>query len=149
MEEQVQISFKLNSISSEFTTLNIQNENVMSISSDILRFQFKINVELNLHDEIINVIPFVRYKCKDIEILKSEALFSFDVPGLKSNTLYVKETGEIQQKADIIPTLVSASFSSMRGIIYSATKDSILKNYPLPLVGMDSLLQKIGISVVE
>jgi len=149
MEEQVQISFKLNSIGNESTTFNIQNEDIKIISHENIRFQFKVNVELNLHDETITVIPFVRYKCKETEILKSEAQFSFDVPGLKGNTSYDRETGEIQQKADIIPALVSASFSSMRGIIYSSTKDSVLSYYPLPLVEMDALLQKIGISVVE
>ena len=149
MEEKTPISFRLNSILDESTSIKITKDITNQLSLETLRFQFKVNVELDLHNDKVSVTPFVRYKCKETEILSSSATFIYDIPGLKNNTDYDKTSGEINQQADIIPTLVSASFSSMRGIIFYATKNNILNSYPLPLVGLDSLLHKLGISVIE
>lgn len=149
MEEQVQISFRLVTIKNEKNHINISEAIQKELDPETLRFQFKVNVELNLTDETITVIPMVRYKCKETEILNSESTFIYNVPGLKANTSFSSETGEIKQKADIIPTLVSASFSSLRGIIYLAAKGTPIQGYPVPLVGMDNLISKIGISVIE
>lgn len=149
MEEQIQISFKLDTIKDEINHINISEATQKDLCPETLRFQFKVNVELNLTDETITVIPMVRYKCKEKEILNSESTFVYNVPGLKANTSFSSETGEIKQKADIIPTLVSASFSSLRGIIYSATKGTPIQGYPVPLVSMDNLISKIGVSIIE
>lgn len=149
MEEQVQISFRLDSITNESVNINATDNVLKDMDPETIRFQYRVNVELNLSKETITVTPDVRYKCREVTILTSEAQFVYSVPGLKANTLYNSETGEIKQKADIIPTLASASFSSLRGMIHFATKETPVNEYPVPLVGIDSLIQKIGISVVE
>ena len=149
MEEQIQIKFRLGSISEDSVKISLLQSCNDKLCPESIRFQFKVDVALDLEGETIMVVPHVRYKLNESTILQAEASFKYEVLGLKNNTSFDEDTGEIKQKADIIPTLVSASFSSLRGIIYSATKDSPLEKYPVPLVGIPALIQKIGVSVVK
>jgi len=149
MEEQIQIRFKLDLISKEYIKVEIPQNIPIDLSSDDIRFQFKVDVVFNLREDTISVTPFVRYKLKDSDILNANASFEYKVPELKSITSFNKDTGEIKQKADIVPTLVSASFSSLRGIVYFATKGGPLERYPVPLVGISVLVQNLGVSIIE
>ena len=50
---------------------------------------------------------------------------------------------------DIVPTLVGASYSTLRGIVYKETKNGPLEKYPMPLMPMNVLVEKCVFSVEE
>ena len=52
-------------------------------------------------------------------------------------------------KVNIFPTLLSAAYSSLRGIVYARTLATPLEKYPIPIIDINTLLSKNGISIVE
>lgn len=149
MEDPKNIKFRLLSITNEKTTSSLEGKVFSSITEGALQFQYKIKTVFKLTENTITVIPSIRYLLGDTALLESCAEFNFAVVSLDAVMDVDKENKKLSMKVNIIPTLLSSAYSSLRGIVYARTLATPLEKYPVPMVDIDTLLSKNGISILE
>jgi hypothetical protein len=82
-------------------------------------------------------------------LFESCAEFVYSVLSLDAVMDVDKENKKLNMKVNIIPTLLGAAYSSLRGIVYARTLETPLEKYPIPMIDLNTLLSKNGISVIE
>ena len=149
MEEQTNIKYRIVSINNEKTVTIPEDIDVSGLAEESLQFQYKIGSVVKLSDNIITVIPSVRYVYGGSVVFESSAEFIYSVFSLEAVMDVDRENKKLNMKVDLFPTLLSAAFNSLRGIVYARTLGTPLEKYPVPLVDINALLSKNGISVEE
>ena len=119
MENKANIRYKINSITEEHFTLNIDKINAFDINEESLRFQYKIETLIKMSENLILVTPSIRFILGETTILEVSATISYDVQTLDEAFSVDKENHKINIKADILPSFVGASYSTLRGIVYA------------------------------
>ena len=82
-------------------------------------------------------------------LFESSAEFNYSVLSLDTVMDVDKENKKLNMKVNIFPALLGAAYSSLRGIVYARTLTTPLEKYPLPMIDINTLLSKNGISVME
>lgn len=149
MENIVNIRFKLASIEQEKLTLNIQDIDVAKFDDNQLKFQYKIETLVQISKNTILVKPSIRYLYKETRLLELTVVLSFSIDNLSAVIEVDKENQTINTKADILPTLVSTAYSTLRGIVYARSSEIFLSKYPVPMIEVATLVQKNGITVED
>ena len=149
MEEKVNIKFRLVSIDSEQYTPKFEGIEFDSIPEERLKFQYKIDTEIQMSKGRILVIPSIRYSYEERELLAASAIFTYSVFNLANAIAVDKENQRINVNADLFPSLVGAAYSTLRGIVYARTIGTPLAKYPLPMIEVKTLVEKNGISVED
>ncbi len=149
MEDPNNIKFRLVSISNEKTTAIPEDSNLASISEESLQFQYKIGTIIKFAENTITVIPSIRYMFEGAVLFESSAEFNYSVLSLDAVMDVDKENKKLNMKVNIFPTLLGAAYSSLRGIVYARTLATSLEKYPIPMIDIDTLISKNGISVME
>lgn len=149
MDTKANIKYRILSISEEKFTLNIDKINVSDLNEESLRFQYKIETLIKMSENLIHITPSIRFILGDTTILEVSATVSFDVQTLDIAFSVDKENHKINIKADILPSFVGASYSTLRGIVHAKTADTPLAQYPIPMIEMQTLMNKNAISVED
>ena len=149
MEDPNNIKFKLVSISNEKTTTIPGDVDLASISEESLQFQYKIGTIIKFAENTITVVPSIRYMFEGAVLFESSAEFNYSVLSLDTVMDVDKENKKLNMKVNIFPALLGAAYSSLRGIVYARTLTTPLEKYPLPMIDINTLLSKNGISVME
>ena len=149
MEDPNNIKFRLVSISNEKTTTIPGDVNLASISEESLQFQYKIGTIIKFAENTITVVPSIRYMFEGAVLFESSAEFNYSVLSLDAVMDVDKENKKLNMKVNIFPALLGAAYSSLRGIVYARTLTTPLEKYPLPMIDINTLLSKNGISVTE
>lgn len=149
MEDPNNIKFRLVSISNEKTTTNPGDVDLASISEESLQFQYKIGTIIKFAENTITVVPSIRYMFEGAVLFESSAEFNYSVLSLDAVMDVDKENKKLNMKVNIFPALLGAAYSSLRGIVYARTLTTPLEKYPLPMIDINTLLSKNGISVTE
>lgn len=149
MEDPNNIKFRLVSISNEKTTTIPGDVNLASISEESLQFQYKIETIIKFAENTITVVPSIRYMFEGAVLFESSAEFNYSVLSLDAVMDVDKENKKLNMKVNIFPALLGAAYSSLRGIVYARTLTTPLEKYPLPMIDINTLLSKNGISVME
>lgn len=149
MEDPNNIKFRLVSISNEKTTTIPGDVNLASISEESLQFQYKIETIIKFAENTITVVPSIRYMFEGAVLFESSAEFNYSVLSLDAVMDVDKENKKLNMKVNIFPPLLGAAYSSLRGIVYARTLTTPLEKYPLPMIDINTLLSKNGISVME
>lgn len=149
METKTNIRYKIHSIAENCCILNIDKINVSDINEESLRFQYKIETLIKMSENIILVTPSIRFILGETTILEVSATISYDVQTLDEAFSVDKENHKINIKADILPLFVGASYSTLRGIVYSKTVGTPLAQYPIPMIEIPTLMNKNAISVED
>lgn len=149
MEDPNNIKFRLVSISNEKTTTIPGDVDLASISEESLQFQYKIGTIIKFAENTITVVPSIRYMFEGAVLFESSAEFNYSVLSLDTVMDVDKENKKLNMKVNIFPTLLGAAYSSLRGIVYARTLTTPLEKYPLPMIDINTLLSKNGISVTE
>ena len=149
MEDPNNIKFKLVSISNEKTTTIPGDVDFASISEESLQFQYKIGTIIKFAENTITVVPSIRYMFEGTVLFESSAEFNYSVLSLDAVMDVDKENKKLNMKVNIFPALLGAAYSSLRGIVYARTLTTPLEKYPLPMIDINTLLSKNGISVME
>jgi len=147
--EDPNIKFRLVSIVNEKTTTIPEGVDLSSISEESLQFQYKIGTVIKLAESTITVIPSIRYIFGDSVLFESCAEFIYSVLSLDAIMDVDKENKKLNMKVDIFPTILGEAYSSLRGIVYARTSATPLEKYPIPMIDINTLLSKNGISVLE
>ena len=148
MEDPNNIKFKLVSISNEKTTTIPGDVDLASISEESLQFQYKIGTIIKFAENTITVVPSIRYMFEGTVLFESSAEFNYSVLSLDAVMDVDKENKKLNMKVYIFPILLGAAYSSLRGIVYARTLTTPLEKYPLPMIDINTLLSKNGISVM-
>ena len=148
MEDPNNIKFKLVSISNEKTTTIPGDVNLASISEESLQFQYKIGTIIKFAENTITVVPSIRYMFEGTVLFESSAEFNYSVLSLDAVMDVDKDNKKLNMKVNIFPILLGAAYSSLRGIVYARTLTTPLEKYPLPMIDINTLLSKNGISVM-
>lgn len=149
MENIVNIRFKLASIEQEKLTLNIQDIDVAKFDDNQLKFQYKIETLVQISKNTILVKPSIRYLYEKTTLLELTVVLNFSIDNLSAVIEVDKENQTINTKADILPTFVSAAYSTLRGIVYARSSEIFLSKYPVPMIEVATLVQKNGITVED
>ena len=149
METKTNIRYKIHSIAENCCILNIDKINVSDINEESLRFQYKIETLIKMSENIILVTPSIRFILGDTTILEVSATISYDVQTLDEAFSVDKENHKINIKADILPSSVGASYSTLRGIVFAKTVGTHLAQYPIPMIEIPTLMNKNAISVED
>lgn len=149
MEDPNNIKFRLVSISNEKTTTIPGDVDLASISEESLQFQYKIGTIIKFAENTITVVPSVRYMFEGAVLFESSAEFNYSVLSLDAVMDVDKENKKLNMKVNIFPALLGAAYNSLRGIVYARTLTTPLEKYPLPMIDINTLLSKNGISVME
>ncbi len=149
MEDPNNIKFRLVSISNEKTSTIPGDVDLASISEESLQFQYKIGTIIKFAENTITVVPSIRYMFEGAVLFESSAEFNYSVLSLDAVMDVDKENKKLNMKVNIFPPLLGAAYSSLRGIVYARTLTTPLEKYPLPMIDINTLLSKNGISVME
>ena len=149
MEDSNNIKFRLVSIANEKTTTTSEGIDLSSISEESLQFQSKIGTVIKLAENTITVVPSIRYMFEGAVLFESSAEFNYSVLSLDAVMDVDKENKKLNMKVNVFPTLLGAAYSSLRGIVYARTLATPLEKYPIPMIDINTLLSKNGISVME
>lgn len=147
MEEPVNVKFKLASISNEHFSASPEKMEADTITEASLQFQYKIGTIIKLSENMITVVISVRYSVEGSLVFEAGADFNYSIIPLDTVLDVDKENHKITMKVDILPTLIGAAFSSLRGIVYVRTLSTPLEKYPVPMIDINTLLAKNGISL--
>ena len=148
METPNNIKFRLVSITDEQTQSIPDGIDRSAISEESLQFQYKIETVIKFAGNTITVVPHIRYMLEGAVLFESSAAFNYSVLPLDAVMDVDQENKKLNMKVNILPTLLSAAYSSLRGIVYARTWATPLEKYPIPILDIDMLLSKNGLSVI-
>lgn len=149
MEEKTNIRFRLVSIDNEVLNQNFGSGSIADINEQELKFQYKIGTVIKMSEDLIVVVPSIRYMYNNNVIFESSAEFVYSVQNLTAAIDVDKENKKINVKSNIFPSLLGGAYSTLRGMAFIRAKETPLALFPAPMVEVDTLLNRNGISVVD
>lgn len=149
METKNNIKYRIDSISQEEFSLNIEGVDLSKMNDNTLKFQYKMETLLKMNENIILVKPSARLLYNDSPVLTASVIVSYSVQTLEDAFSIDRDNQQINIKADILPAFIGAAYSTLRGIVYARTVDTPLATYPIPMIELQTLINKNAISVEE
>ena len=149
MEKEKPINIKLLTVEETRIVNNCGIKDLSSLSEDVLGFQFKVDAKVNSAKETITIDMAIRYRYENADLFLAGSKTIFVVNSLGEIITRDDSNNTITFSFDIVPTLVGASYSTLRGIVYKETKNGPLEKYPMPLMPMKVLVEKCSFSNEE
>ena len=145
----VNIKYKLSSIDIVKFEMNANDNTSLDISSDTLKFQYKIETLIKMSANVIGVKSSIRFTYNETTILEVSAIINYNVDSLQEVISVDKENHRLTSKADILPTFVATSYSTLRGIVHAKTTETPLSKYPIPMIEVQTLMNRNAICVED
>jgi hypothetical protein len=149
METKNNIKYRIDSINQEEFSLNIEGVDLSNMNDLTLKFQYKMETLLKMNEDLILVKPSVRLLYNDCPVLTASVIVSYSVQTLEDAFSIDRDNQQINIKTDILPAFIGAAYSTLRGIVYVRTVDTPLATYPIPMIELQTLINKNAISVEE
>ncbi len=149
MEKEKAINIKLLAVEETRIVNNCGGKDLSGLSEDVLGFQFKVDAKVNPAKEAITIDIAIRYRYENADLFLAGSKTLFIVNSLEDIITRDDSQNTITFSFDIVPTLVGASYSTLRGIVYKETKNGPLEKYPMPLMPMKVLVEKCSFSIEE
>lgn len=149
MGTSANIKYKLSSIEIVKFKMNASDNTLLDISSDSLKFQYKIETLIKISANIIGVKSSIRFTYNETTILEVSAIINYNIDSLQEVFSVDKENHKLTSKVDILPTFVATSYSTLRGIVYAKTAETPLSKYPIPMIEMQTLMNRNAICVED
>lgn len=146
--ESNNIKYRILSIHNVNCKNHFDGLDLSSLSDETIQFQFRIETVVKLSENIITITPGIRYLFNKAMIYEASAEFDFMVLSLHAIMELDADNSRLNMNADILPTLLAAAYSSLRGIVFTKTVSTPLEQYPIPLIDARDLQSKNGISVI-
>lgn len=133
MNSEIQISLEIASITEEgFTPVRIDcvpgkdAKNHMKVSTQIL-------TEVDSKNHLIKIHSAVKYQVQDVIVLSLAICVAYRVSPFNELISVDREKKQISFSADFIPTLLSTTYDTLRGVFYEKTKGTIMSDFSVPL----------------
>ena len=149
METKNNIKYRIDSINQEEFSLNIEGVDLSNMNDLTLKFQYKMETLLKMNEDLILVKPSVRLLYNESPVLTASVIVSYSVQTLDNAFSIDRDNQQINIKADILPSFIGAAYSTLRGIVYARTIDTPLATDPIPMIELQTLINKNAISVEE
>lgn len=149
MEKEKPINIKLLTVEETKKVNNCGGKDLSGLSEDALEFRFKVDSTVNLAKETMTVNMAIRYRYEGADLFQAESKTVFVVHSLGEIITRDDSNNTITFSFDIVPTLVGASYSTLRGIVYKETINGPLERYPMPLMPMKVLVEKCTFLIEE
>lgn len=149
MEDKTNVKFRLVSIEGETIKQDFSDNALKNIEEQSLKFQYKIRTVIKMSEDTIIVIPSIRYSYNEKVIFESSAEFVYSIRTLAAAIDVDKENKKINVKSNIFPSLLGAAYSTLRGMSFVRSQETPLSKFPAPMVEVDTLLNRNGISVID
>ena len=149
METKNNIKYRIDSINQEEFSLNIEGVDLSNMNDLTLKFQYKMETLLKMNEDLILVKPSDRLLYNESPVLTASVIVSYSVQTLEDAFSIDRDNQQINIKADILPAFIGAAYSTLRGIVYVRTVDTPLATYPIPMIELQTLINKNAISVEE
>ena len=91
----------------------------------------------------------VQFSVSTYTLLESSVVLNFSIDNLSAAIVVDKENQTINTKVDILPTFVSTAYDTLRGIVYVRSSEVFLSKYPTPMIKVETLVQKNGITIED
>ena len=147
MENIINVKFRIKSIEKEEYSTTIDGIDLSAMDESNLAFQYRISTEFNLTEDEIVVRPEIRYKYNQTQVFVGGADVVFYVQDLSSIVKIDSDKMQLDISVDILPTLLSAAYSTLRGLVHTQLIGTPLASFPIPLLEVNNLLTKNGLSV--
>lgn len=141
------VTYRMLSIDKEQLISNSDVFETAAFDEDKLKFQFKTDTVFRISEGEITVTPQIRYTYDGRQALTASAVFTYSIQQMDTVVSLDEGNHKIAVKADILPSLIGAAYSSLRGIVYARTDKTGLAKFPLPLIDSKTLVENSGISV--
>jgi len=113
-------------------------------NSDNLQIEFEFKIDTDISNDLFCIEIIARYIYKtnneQVKVLEMGSNNQFKVFDL-INLIDILPNDKITDKAGFLPTLISISISSLRGMLVIKTLGTVLADYPIPIVDPVSLIQ--------
>lgn len=149
MEKGKPINIRISSVEETRVENNCGVIDLARLTEDALVFQFKVSATINVAKETVAVFVSIRYRFENADLFQAGAKVVFEVSSLDEMVSHDKGNNTVTFSYDIIPTLVNASYGTLRGVVYKETKNTPLEKYPIPLMPMKVLVDKCVVAVEE
>lgn len=149
MEKKLNIRYSIETIEKAECSLKLDNIDLSKLNKDTLKFQYKISTHIKMKENFIYIKPEIRFLYENKVLLESSVTISYNVQTLSEVFSVDNENHKIDMKVNILPTFLGASYSTLRGIVYMKTTGTPLEHYPIPMINIQTLMDKNGISVEE
>lgn len=147
MDKNSNIRFRLTEIRGDRSESFLDGKDFSVLNGDNLVFQYKVISTIIREKKEIVVTPNIRFRYKDNVLFQSCAEFVYKIDDFDDAVSINSEEGTIEVRNDLFTTMVSAAYSSLRGIVYTQLKDTPLSIYPLPLIDVRTLTEKNSITI--
>lgn len=149
MEKNLTIKYRIEDIEMAECSLKLGNINLSDMNIETLKFQYKIETHIEMNKNLIHIKPSIKFIFKGKKLLLLSIIVNYNVQKLTEVFSIDNENHNIDMKVNILPTFLAASYSTLRGVVYVKTLGTPLEKYPIPLINIDTLMDKNGITVEE
>ena len=149
MDKQKSYQVRLLSVDENQVLNYLGNRSIDGLNEETLVFQFKLDTKLKLINRMVAIRTAIKYVFEGKDLLQVENTLAFEVDRLEEIVTKNEENGTLSFSVDILPTFISVAFGTLRGMVYKETKGTVLENYPIPLISMETLKEKNVIVVEE
>lgn len=119
------------------------------IPVESLQYRYGTTTTINISENVIIIQAEINYFTSAINLIELKVSLLFQVDSLNSIISYNSETREISFTPDILPTFLSITCGTIRGILHEKVKGNSLEGYPLPLISMPALTKNNNIIVSQ
>ena len=149
MDKQKSYQIRLLSVDENQVLNYLGNRSIDGLNEETLVFQFKLDTKLKLINHMVAIRTAIKYVFEGKDLLQVENTLEFEVDRFEEIVTKNEEDGTLSFSVDILPTFISVAFGTLRGMVYKETKGTVLENYPIPLISMETLKEKNVIVVEE
>lgn len=149
MENKLSVQFKLISIAETLFEDTYKDLDISGLTENGLQVQFQSKTRVDVAKNSIEVLVGVIYGYNNAQVIKLEMTAIYSVKSLSDAVEIDNDKRRIKFKIDIIPTLLSSTLGIVRGAMFEKTvNNSILSQFPVPLVPMEILVAKNTMFIV-
>lgn len=142
MEKAISHQVEMKFIKVQETVFYINNEELNAIvgfESNKLNIEigFKVDFQIEVDLLVISLMVKFQYDSQKIKLLELIATNTFQVNNLKEFVDISDD--EFHDKIGFLPTLISLSIGTIRGILFCRTQGTKLEEFPLPIINATEL----------
>ena len=141
--EKLNIGIHLDSSNEIKFIINTPEED---INTEKLKYGYLNVITPNSEDKTISITSGIQYLYDESPILECHYSFTFKYEENVNGCVVIENENEIKINQDILNIILSVAIGAIRGIMIARTIGTNISKYPLPIIGMEELLQSVKIS---